>query len=175
MRQAGFSLLELLIAVAVAAVLVSLAAPNLHRAVVKNQVVATANDLVGDLQTARTQAVSRGVSVGVVASGGEWRRGWQVQPDGDAATSGYQAATDTPIRQHEALADDAVLRAEQGGSALTQVVFAANGSIVGATADIALHLCRPAGTLAQAVRIEVSPVGQIRSHRDAGVSGASCP
>lgn len=175
MRQAGFSLLELLIAVAVAAALASLAAPNFHRAVVRNQVVATANDLAGDLQTARMQAVSRGVSVGVIATGGDWRRGWQVQPDGDAATSGYQAATDTPIRWHEALVDDAELRVEQGGSALTQIAFAADGSVLGATADTALHACRPAGELAQAVQIEVSPVGQIRSHRDAAVSGASCP
>ncbi|WP_146165912.1 GspH/FimT family pseudopilin [Stenotrophobium rhamnosiphilum] len=55
----GFSLLELLIAISVAAVAIGIAVPSFNGTITSNQLSATANELIGSLNLARMQAVKR--------------------------------------------------------------------------------------------------------------------
>lgn len=84
----GFTLLELLVTIAVAAILLTLALPSYRHTVESNAVATRVNDLVGALNYARSAAVSRGTDVYLCASTDEstcsdqdptdWARGWLV-------------------------------------------------------------------------------------------------
>ncbi|HVY22087.1 MAG TPA: GspH/FimT family pseudopilin [Steroidobacteraceae bacterium] len=62
-KSAGFTLLELMFALAVAAVLIGLAAPNMRSFILNNRISSTANELLRSIQTARTEASKRQQSV----------------------------------------------------------------------------------------------------------------
>lgn len=87
-EQSGFNLVELMIALAVAAILMGLALPSFTQMVYKNQMVSASNDLVSALQLARTEAVTRGRNTGMCASNGSscgtnWSQGYAIWVDKD--------------------------------------------------------------------------------------------
>lgn len=69
MRRSGFTLIELMVAVAVLAIVVALAAPSLRRYVEVQRLRAVNSQLVTDLQFARSEAVSRNARVRVTFRG----------------------------------------------------------------------------------------------------------
>lgn len=79
--QAGFTLIELMVAIAVLAIILSLAAPSFRQMLESQSIRAAAFDLVADLTLARSEALKRGmnVTIGIPASqGGDWSKGWAV-------------------------------------------------------------------------------------------------
>jgi type IV fimbrial biogenesis protein FimT len=80
----GFSLLELLVVLAVVAVLAGLALPGMQSVVRRYQLDATVADLVGAIDLTRAQAIARGRSVMLVPlepAGVDWGEGWVVFVD----------------------------------------------------------------------------------------------
>ena len=89
-RQLGFSLIELLITVAIAAILLSLAAPNFREMLVKRSVQAAAETLASDMRYARSEALKRATPTVMCQSAdgakcatavGSWSDGWIVYID----------------------------------------------------------------------------------------------
>lgn len=66
--QQGFTLIELMVTVAVVAILVGVAVPSFQGAVNGNRLASSANELVASLQTARMEAIRRNRRVVVCAS-----------------------------------------------------------------------------------------------------------
>lgn len=90
----GFTLVELLFAVAVIAILIGVAAPNLQNAVRNSRLTTSTNNMVASLQLARSEALKRKVPVTVCSSSEtescvdtDWNNGWMVFADdnGDGA------------------------------------------------------------------------------------------
>lgn len=85
----GFTLLETMVAVAVVAILLSLAVPMYSDSRLNSQLRASANDLVGSVYLARSEAIKRGTVVRLCASangetcGGAWNQGWIVTVGAD--------------------------------------------------------------------------------------------
>jgi type IV fimbrial biogenesis protein FimT len=78
----GFTLVELMVVVAVVAVLLGMAAPNLGSFQRSSELRATSASFLAALQTARTEAVKRGVNVYMVpATADDWSTGWVVFAD----------------------------------------------------------------------------------------------
>lgn len=82
-QQSGFTLIELMVTVAVAAVLLSIAAPSFSRLIASNRITAQTNEFVGGLNLARAEAVrqGQGVSIRSDSAGIDFGTGWKVFKD----------------------------------------------------------------------------------------------
>ena len=89
-RQEGFTLAELLVSLAVGALVLSLGVPSYTQFTQNAQQVRSANDLLSSLHVARDLAVTRNVRVtlcpsssGTDCDSGDWQSGWIVFVDAD--------------------------------------------------------------------------------------------
>ncbi len=94
-RESGFSMVELLVTLSVAAILLAIATPSLGAFFRTNRLAATTNDVVLSLQLARAEAARRGRDVSLCrssdgstcATGSAWAGGWIVFQDANTAGS----------------------------------------------------------------------------------------
>lgn len=77
-RLRGFSLLELMVVVAIMGILMALAAPAVTEWLASQRVRETAADLHMSLVRARNEAISRNFAVAVTPEGGNWASGWSI-------------------------------------------------------------------------------------------------
>ena len=117
-RHYGFTLVELMLVLTVAAVLLALAMPSFRETVIHNRISAASNTFMGAIGYARTEAIRRNVSVtlcksvnGTVcstAAATNWEDGWIAFVDADA--DGTLDAGETLLRTWPALPDNYTLR-----------------------------------------------------------------
>jgi type IV fimbrial biogenesis protein FimT len=173
-RWRGFTMVELAIVLAIAAVMMSVALPDLRQMIRSQQLKAAVGDLFGAIDLARTQAIARGRKVLLVpADGADWRAGWVVFVDenGDRRPGGAEEV----IMRHEALAPGIVVGAvfsSQQGTA-----YLAYNSMGRSCSDIS-SLAARWGTLSLAMdqqrrRITINMLGRARICNPAR-DGASC-
>ncbi len=75
----GFTLVELLVTISIAAIMLTLAVPSFSTLILNQQVRVSAGDLQTSLFFARSEAIKRAADVAVVPAGGDWKNGWSVQ------------------------------------------------------------------------------------------------
>ncbi|MBF0339650.1 MAG: GspH/FimT family pseudopilin [Magnetococcales bacterium] len=75
----GFTLVEMLISLAIVAILVTLGLPYMQDMVLNQQVKNAISDLQFSLLHARSEAIKRNANVSVIPTGGNWQNGWTVQ------------------------------------------------------------------------------------------------
>lgn len=104
-RQEGFTLLELIITIGIAAILTAIAVPSYKYVMNDNRMAGEVNDLVGDMQYARAEAIKEGNDVVVCSTSGTngtcsgtttWQTGWMIFSDPND-TGAFQAG-DTILR-----------------------------------------------------------------------------
>jgi type IV fimbrial biogenesis protein FimT len=69
-RQAGFTMIELMVTLAVVAIVVTMAVPSFQSVINGNRLAGTANEMIASLQLARTEAIRRNGRAGVCMSTG---------------------------------------------------------------------------------------------------------
>lgn len=82
----GFTLIELIVTMAVAAIIAAVAIPSFSRLIANNQVATDTNRLLSTLQFAHSEAVLRGGVVSVSAISSNFGNGWCVHT-GSSCTS----------------------------------------------------------------------------------------
>ncbi|WP_142805232.1 GspH/FimT family pseudopilin [Tepidiphilus sp. J10] len=87
-NDVGFTLVELMVTIAVLAILLAIGIPSFATLIASNRLTSATNELVASLQTARTEALRRNVRVTVcpaaptaTACSGAWRDGWMAFVD----------------------------------------------------------------------------------------------
>lgn len=138
----GFTLIEAMVAIAVMAVLLTIAVPSFKNATLGSQLRAAANDLAAAAFMARSEAIKRNAVVTLCmsadgetcsASGG-WEQGWAILLAG------------TPLQRHTAA--PAGLKITAG--AVTSVSFQPTGA--GATAAV-FKVCRATPSVGREERV----------------------
>lgn len=99
-RPRGFSLIELLVVVAIAGVLLGIGVPNMQQYIVSSRLSSSANEFFTALNLARSEAVRRGVQVTLVSNGAansrNWTSGWTMFVDSN--TDGALTAGEEVLR-----------------------------------------------------------------------------
>ncbi len=104
-QRHGFTLVELLVAMGVAAIILTAAVPSFSSSAASYRILNEANGLARDLQFARSEAIKRGQAVSVcpstdgascLANSTAWQGGWLVFYDSNG--SGIVTASDTILR-----------------------------------------------------------------------------
>lgn len=161
-QQSGFTLVELIIALLVVAVIVGFGVPSFQNMARNSEMTTRTNSIIAALQVARAEAVRRGRPVSVCPSndaqncvaGGNWAEGWIVFVD--ANSNGAAAISE-------------ILRVEEGSSQVTTnagpdfIRFMGNGlrdtSVVNTAQEIALR--RPDCGAGDGRRVAISPAGRV--------------
>lgn len=93
-KQKGITLIELMLGIAIFAITVSFAVPNLREFLANNKIIATTNDFVSTLLTARSEAVKQrqtvticGSTNGTGCNSSSWENGWIAFIDANADAS----------------------------------------------------------------------------------------
>jgi type IV fimbrial biogenesis protein FimT len=116
----GFTLMELLVVLTIAAILMAVAAPALQNLVTSSQLTALTDDFATALNLARSEAGRIGASVSVSAAGGGWGSGWSVNSSGTtlrqaaALPAGYRLTASDPYDDGTPVRFDATGRAVDG-------------------------------------------------------------
>ena len=92
-QVAGFTLLELMVTIAIAAILLSIALPSFQGVMRSNRIATATNEMLASLSLARSEAIRNTRGAGICASatgtscGTDWNGGWLVwaDMDGDSA------------------------------------------------------------------------------------------
>ncbi len=190
-RAAGFSIVELMVTVTVAAVLLGLAIPSFRDLLINNKVTEATNQLVGDLNLARSEAVRRGTLVAVISTSGsnDWSTGWYVESDGDFKGDGTFQGNPPPTTSK-----DFLLRTNTGvdttanykittkltTAACTStiavsdgiVVFNGQGNMPCKAGAFDINVCRPDSVPTKSKRITVSLAGMLSTQTDTSSSPA---
>jgi type IV fimbrial biogenesis protein FimT len=184
-------LFELIITVAIVAILVGIALPNYREFSTGMTVSDNTNDLLGGLNLARSEAIKRGRPVALIANGGDWSNGWQVvvgelQADGSVADPDSPGDTEADCEAYLDLDGETplcprfvgaipetytIVGLATGGAVDAEVLFNPTGTLGGAD-SFDFNVCRPV-ELAEPTksrRIHVEPSGTVSSRRD--VSGS---
>lgn len=194
-RTRGFTVLELMVTLAVAAILFSVAVPNMQAFARNNRLTAAANDLLRSFHVARTEAIKRQQNVVVCASAnptaasptcsyGEFT-GWIVFQDTNGNWQNDDPAVE-PIMQRFGPLDASVLvRADADGiESFGRSGFANPAGAKSPTRNVVL--CDDRGITAvggssTARALLIDPTGRVRVTKDNGevetASGATgdCP
>jgi len=118
-KQAGFTLIELMVTVSVLAIMLVIAVPYFRDTTMDNRLASQSSDFTTALAAARSEAAKRGVAVTVGAVGnvsGQFGGGWRVWVDSNG--NRVLDASETLIRQHEDLGGNTLTNLE-GTNAIT--------------------------------------------------------
>lgn len=95
-KQYGLTLIELLVTLAILAILMTIALPSFRDFFASNRIATASSDLVTNLNLARSEAIRRGMPVRLVSTngGGDWTGGWTIvvdtNNDGDYTDTGEE-------------------------------------------------------------------------------------
>lgn len=178
----GFTLIELMVTLSVIAILSAIAAPSFMTIIRDNRLATQANELVGSIQYARTEAAKQGVQVTIrsnSAINSQWEQGWIVFTDWDGDGIWDDDGDGNPCE----LEEDCILKSQQalsfnntmrtGGNYTQWFAYLPSGLSIssGGLGNDTFKLCSPLGDNTNSRSIVVNTTGRPQTSKGT----ASCP
>ncbi len=162
-HQRGFTLIEMMVTLALVAVLMMVAVPNFTAFQRNSELTSVANNIVGAMNTARTEAMKRNTNALVAPiTSNDWAGGWRVFVDVDrdgTFNTGDILVTTYPALPSYLTASSSVPNALFNGSGYSF----AGGSLNNMTITIERNDVPAGQKLDQTRRIKVATTGRVRS------------
>lgn len=179
-KQNGFSLVEVIATMAIAAIVLSIGIPGFQSYTRNNRQIIAVNELATALQLARNSAVSRQTAVTLCkspdgancvtgAGSGDWSQGWMMFTNPNGVNADGIAILDPGenlLRVHSALQGNITLTGNN--NVVNRVTFSAQGLARGSNGTIT-HCDPRSDTNASALIISIG--GQVRQARDTNDDG----
>ncbi len=181
-NQRGFTLIELIVTLAIAAVMLTLAAPSFLAFKRNSELISQANGLVAALNTARTEAMKRGLGAMVVPRDGQtWASGWRVFVDTNS-DSNYTDGTDLVTLEQPALPSYFTVSATgTAGGGSPYVLYNSSGYPVtksGGFGALTISIARTdlsgQDLLEQTRRVKLSSTGRLRTCKPTSATDTQC-
>lgn len=184
-RRRGVTVIELMIVVAIMAILLGLAVPYMQEFYIRNRLASNANEFITALGDARNEAMRRGVPVTMRSTAGakNWGNGWTLCVDSNVATPAGTCAGGATDTLRRGMPLNAPLTLNSNATFTAAVTFDSGGRVVNTAANPAnpaypglFVLCDGTTTAQGAGRsrsraILVNAVGRIRPALDADGNG----
>jgi type IV fimbrial biogenesis protein FimT len=194
--------MELMVVLAIASVIMGLAVPNFRTFIRNSRLTSSANDLLGSISLARTEAIKRQLPVAVCATtdpnvavpvcSGAWTQGassaWVVWVDADNDWVPDNNVNEPVLQRHVALDNTITVRSDNNGRIRYQLTGFTSPASGGITPTANVAICDSRGTAttttglsaARAVRISATGrprVSSTKAEVDATLAaiGAACP
>ncbi|GAA3569887.1 GspH/FimT family pseudopilin [Marinobacter xestospongiae] len=181
-RMRGFTLVELVVTVAIVAIAATLAVPAMSNMILVNTTNSRFNELQGMIALARSEAVKTPTAPILLCpttdqsscSGARtWEQGWLVARDTNA--NGAVDAGENVLKLSEALPGGRTLRVRVGQNAnydATALTFGGGGAVVtpAGSTPVTFRLCDSRG-YSEALGVVVAVSGQIRAAVDSNSNG----
>lgn len=173
-KRNGFTLIELIVTMAIGAIVLSIAVPSYQASVQNNRKTTSVNALATTLQLARSTAITRRVNITVCKSNdsgtaaptcrngggsGDWTQGWIIFTDSN--NNFTFDAGETLLRVHAALSGGATFTGNN--NVINKISFSPTGLARGSNGTIT-HCDERGATYASALVISVG--GQVRNAVD---------
>ena len=144
-RSSGFTLMELMIALTILGVLLTLAIPSVRDLNLGANTVSKSNCLLGKLNSARAEAVKNANNVRVSATGGIWNNGLTVATDRNMNGAIDVGDGDILLQQgcEASTGFDWTAVTQPGGAAVTQLFYTPTGALSTPAAGVWFKLVRP--------------------------------
>jgi len=184
-KARGFSLLELMVALAVASILAVVAAPSFRDMLRRNKVSAASNALLADLAYARSEAINRGNSVSMCPSSDQktcassstaYESGWIIYtyvPGKGKANSAYDSSDSSNVLLRASNARDNVSIQSVDS---TIVSFGSQGQTQPSGKQFKFDVCfRPPGASGSGSSTDKVPGSMITVNASGSASSKSLP
>ncbi len=194
-KNSGFTLVELMVTLAIVGTIATVGLPSLSLFLRGNQMVAASNDLVSAMNVARSEAIKLNSRVSICESAngsacsatGSWRDGWIVfvDADGDLGGTGAPCAaanTDCLLRIHDGFTDDrltvAGIDTNQANAVVGSITFTSRGlpkniNGVSQSADFSVCSFDDSNNIIGSRAVVLSLSGRVRISKNAAV--ITCP
>ena len=153
--QAAFTIVELMVTVAVVAILLVVAAPSMEYMLVNGKITSKASDFIRTLHYARTEAVTRNTTVQITPNnegteGANWSRGWEICCDKD---------NQRQVKKYE----DEVSLILAGGKQINTIRFDAKGKVPEAqNQQLEFRVCSKKHPQYDGRIITIRPIGTVK-------------
>lgn len=164
-KTKGFTIVELMVTLAVAAILMGFAVPAFNEFVRQRTMTAAGNDFVLAVTFARSEAIRRGAPVSVQAyedeNDNEWGLGYCVVVGGGGGPDCDAAPAEDVLRRFDPLDAQFTFDATAGAPTTGRLTFGARGMLTPLPAGPGeVLLCNTDESVTRGRRITITPIGQ---------------